>query len=148
MKIHSGYFFFFVVCCFFLLPVFSKAQGGNHCAVRKSPFRVSMEAGKKIFTNQCQKCHQADSLKSSYFNLTLNGKGTSIENMKLIEVMVKGHTTGTAINEKTTQNTMPAFPDMKDQEIADVLTYIKNSFGNKASSVKVSEVKSARVMLN
>jgi mono/diheme cytochrome c family protein len=148
MKIHSGFFFFFVICCFFLLPVFSKAQDGNHCAVRKSPFRVSMEAGKKIFTNQCQSCHQADSMKSSYFNLTLNGKGASDENKKLIEVMIKGHAKGAVINVKTAQNTMPAFPDMKDQEIADVLTYIKNSFGNKASSVKVSEVKSARIMLN
>ena len=37
---------------------------------------------------------------------------------------------------------MPPNPGLSDQEIADVLTYIRNSFGNKASAVKVSEVKS------
>ena len=42
---------------------------------------------------------------------------------------------------------MPPNPEMSDQEIADVLTYIRNSFGNKASAVKVSEVKSARSKL-
>jgi mono/diheme cytochrome c family protein len=147
MKIYSRLFFFFVICWFFLLPVFSAAQDGNHCAVRKSPFRVSMEAGQKIFTNQCQSCHHADSMKSSYFNLTLNVKGNSSENRKLIEIMIKGQTTY-QVNEKTNQNTMPAFSDLKDQEIADVLTYIENSFGNKASLVKVSEVKSARSLLN
>ncbi len=39
---------------------------------------------------------------------------------------------------------MPPNPVIKDQEIADVLTYIRNSFGNKASTVKESEVKSVR----
>jgi len=38
---------------------------------------------------------------------------------------------------------MPPNSGLNDQEIADVLTYIRNSFGNKTSAVKVSEVKSA-----
>jgi hypothetical protein len=38
--------------------------------------------------------------------------------------------------------------EIKDQEIAGLLTYIRNSFGNKASAVKVSELKSARKKLN
>jgi len=42
---------------------------------------------------------------------------------------------------------MPANSALKDQEIADVLTFIRNSFGNKASSVKVTDVKSARKKL-
>jgi hypothetical protein len=33
---------------------------------------------------------------------------------------------------------------MSDSEIANVLTYIRNSFGNKSSTVKISEVKSLR----
>jgi mono/diheme cytochrome c family protein len=36
---------------------------------------------------------------------------------------------------------------LNDQEIADVLTYVRNSFGNKASLVTVAEVKALRTKL-
>ena len=35
--------------------------------------------------------------------------------------------------------------DLTDQQIADVLTYVRNSFGNKASAVTPTEVKQARL---
>jgi len=39
---------------------------------------------------------------------------------------------------------MPAFDYLTDQQIADVLTYVRNSFGNKATAVKATEVKAVR----
>jgi mono/diheme cytochrome c family protein len=39
---------------------------------------------------------------------------------------------------------MPAMPHLTDTEIADVLTYIRASFGNKASAVTSAEVKAVR----
>ena len=36
---------------------------------------------------------------------------------------------------------------LKDQEIADVLTYVRSSFGNKASAVSAGEVKAQRAAL-
>jgi len=33
---------------------------------------------------------------------------------------------------------------MNDQQIADVLTYIRNNFGNKASQIKEADVKAVR----
>jgi mono/diheme cytochrome c family protein len=36
---------------------------------------------------------------------------------------------------------------LTDQEIADVLTYVRNSFGNKASAVSASEVKSVKAKI-
>jgi mono/diheme cytochrome c family protein len=39
---------------------------------------------------------------------------------------------------------MPAFNALTDQQIADVLTYVRNSFGNKASAVAPAEVKAIR----
>ena len=46
--------------------------------------------------------------------------------------MIKGLDTHEEIDGVKYQNVMPPHPEMKDQEIADVLTYIRNSFGNKA----------------
>jgi mono/diheme cytochrome c family protein len=39
---------------------------------------------------------------------------------------------------------MPPLKTLTDQQIADVLTYVRNSFGNKASTVTPAEVKSVR----
>ena len=40
---------------------------------------------------------------------------------------------------------MPPQGDLlNDQQIADVLTYVRNSFGNKASAVTPAEVRAAR----
>jgi nitrite reductase (NO-forming) len=34
--------------------------------------------------------------------------------------------------------------DLTDQEVSDVLNYVRNSFGNKGDAVKPEEVKAAR----
>jgi mono/diheme cytochrome c family protein len=149
MKIKTTSFFSFIIYCLVSVPAFLNAQGnhqGNHCAVQKSPYRLSMDSGKKIYVVQCLSCHQPDGLGSSNKNPPLNGKGVSGDKEKLIEIVIKGQT-NEEINGMTYQKGMPPNPEMKDQEIADVLTYIRNSFGNKAPSVKVSEVKSARTKL-
>jgi mono/diheme cytochrome c family protein len=39
---------------------------------------------------------------------------------------------------------MPSQAHLTDQQIADVLTYIRNSFGNKASVVTPAEVRAVR----
>ena len=36
---------------------------------------------------------------------------------------------------------------LKDQEVADVLNYVRNNFGNKASGVSAAEVKTVRATL-
>jgi mono/diheme cytochrome c family protein len=39
---------------------------------------------------------------------------------------------------------MPAFPVLSDKELADVATYIRNSWGNHAEPVSASDVRSLR----
>lgn len=107
-------------------------------------FKASMVKGKEIYERVCIACHQADAAgvprmipplvktkwvlgdKKTFVKIVLNGlQGGEIE-----------------INGDTFSNPMPAQGDlMTDQEIADVITYVRNSFGNKASPVKAAEVK-------
>jgi len=45
--------------------------------------------------------------------------------------------------------TMPSFAwKLTDQEVADVSTFIRNSWGNQAAAVSVSDVRAARKKLN
>jgi mono/diheme cytochrome c family protein len=132
---------FYMAC----LPALLNAQ--NNHAVKKSPYQLSLDSGKKVYSVQCLTCHQADGLGVQNMNPPLTGKAISGDKKKLIDIVIKGLATHEEIDGETYQNVMPAHPEMKDQTIADVLTYIRNSFGNKASPVKLSEVKSARISL-
>ncbi len=63
---------------------------------------------------------------------------------KLIAWVLSGSTENIPIDGKYYSNNMAPQANLKDQEIADVLTYIRNSFGNKAGAVTAVEVKAVR----
>jgi len=63
---------------------------------------------------------------------------------RIIKVVLNGFTQNVDIDGESYSNNMPPQNFLKDQEIADVLTYVRNSFGNKAAAVKVAEVKAVR----
>jgi mono/diheme cytochrome c family protein len=61
----------------------------------------------------------------------------------LIKIVLNGMQ-GVAIGDDEYHGVMAPHPDLTDQEIADVLTYVRNSFGNKASAVAAAQVKLVR----
>jgi hypothetical protein len=63
---------------------------------------------------------------------------------ELIKIILKGYDKPTKINGESYQNIMPPHAWLADQQIADVLTYIRKSWGNKADAVKVEEVTKTR----
>jgi mono/diheme cytochrome c family protein len=151
MKINFALFVstpIFILISFPAVLIAQSGRVGNHCAIQKSPFRVSMDSGKVVYSKQCLSCHQTDGSGFANVNPPLIGNVVTGDKTKLIGIIINGQNTHDEIHGKVYQNTMPANSEIKDQEIADVLTFIRNSFGNKASSVKVSEIKSARKKLN
>jgi len=58
--------------------------------------------------------------------------------------VLKGLSEKIEINGRSFQNAMPAIPNLSDQEVADVLTFVRSNFGNKADAVTVDEVKKVR----
>lgn len=62
----------------------------------------------------------------------------------LIKIILNG-LENVEIEGDTYTNKMPPLKSiLKDQQIADVLTYVRNSFGNKASAVSAADVKIVR----
>ena len=43
-------------------------------------------------------------------------------------------------------NVMPPLDFLTDDQVADVLTYVRNNFGNKESAIASEEVKASRAM--
>lgn len=100
-----------------------------------------MESGKKVYVKNCLVCHQADGGGVPGLNPPL-GKTDWVtgDKKRLINVILKGLNDPIEVNGEEYANPMPPMNFLSDQEIADVLTYIRSSFGNKASAVTASEV--------
>jgi mono/diheme cytochrome c family protein len=115
-------------------------------AVQEQPLpKGSMERGKKVYETYCLTCHQADGTGVPRLNPPLVKTSYVLGDKKrLIGIVLDGFDEQVEIEGEFYANVMAAQDYLKDQEIADVLTYVRNSFGNKASPVTEAEVKSAR----
>jgi len=101
--------------------------------------------GKKVYDMYCQACHQADGNGVPRLNPPLAGTVyVTGSKTRLIDIVLNGLTDPIEINGEEYNNPMAAHSFLTDQQIADVLTYIRNSFGNKAGTVSVAEVKKKR----
>lgn len=105
----------------------------------------SIIAGKKVFVKYCISCHQADGSGVPNMNPPLIQTSFVLgDKEKLIKIVLNG-LKNLDIDDQSYNNPMPALGTvLKDQQIADVLTYVRNSFGNKASGITAEEVKTVR----
>ncbi len=111
----------------------------------KAAMQASMGRGKQVYLEQCLACHQADAGGVQNMNPPLiKTKWILGDKTTLVQVVLKGMTGEVDIEGETYHNVMAPHNDLTDQQIADVLTYVRNNFGNKASAVTAAEVKTIR----
>ena len=116
-----------------------------HAVSTSTGLKMSIERGKKVYTSQCLACHQADGGGVPNMNPPLiKTKWVLGDKKKLITVVLKGMNDPIEIDDEEFHNPMPPHTNLTDQEIADVLTFVRNNFGNKASVVTAAEVKAVR----
>ena len=108
----------------------------------------SKTRGKALYETYCLTCHQEDGSGVPKLNPPLI-KTTWVtgDKKRLIKWVLSGTTDKVEIDGKTYDNNMPAQDYLKDQEIADVLTYVRSSFGNKSTAVTVADVKAVRATI-
>ena len=106
----------------------------------------SKTAGQKVFKKYCITCHMADGGGVPRMNPPLIQTSYVLGDKEdLIKIVLNGFDKKVEIKGETFTNKMPPLKTiLKDQQIADVLTYVRSSFGNKASAVTVAEVKAVR----
>jgi mono/diheme cytochrome c family protein len=110
--------------------------------------KKTMERGLAAYENNCLACHQVDGSGVPGLNPPLTKTKWVVGDKKtLIDILLKGMDTEIEVNGEVYNNVMPSNAHLSDQEIADVLTYVRNSFGNKASAVTVAEVKAQRKLI-
>jgi mono/diheme cytochrome c family protein len=139
-----------IVFALLLMPFFASAQTKKTAVKTKATPSAAMQAsaarGQEVYGSLCVACHQADGSGVPGLNppLTKNNWTEGPKN-RLIQMVLNGSQGKVEINGETYQNLMPAMAHLTDEQIADVLTYVRNSFGNKASAVTLAEVKTVRV---
>lgn len=111
--------------------------------------KLVMDNGKTVYTTRCLACHQVDGGGVPHLNAPLDGASAVVaaDKAKLIRIVLKGYSDRVEIDGEYYSNNMAPHSDLNDQQIADVLTYIRNSWSNKASAVSAAEVKALRAKL-
>ena len=109
-------------------------------------FAQNMANGKKVYETRCLVCHQADGGGVPNMNAPLDGSSNVVGNdiARLVKIIRNGYNERVALDGYYYSNAMTANPDLKDAAIADVLTYIRNSWSNKASVVTLAQVQKVK----
>ncbi len=119
------------------------AAKGKTAAPAAVPGAV-LARGKTVYTQNCLTCHMADGYGVDGMNPPLIKTSYVLgDKTRLTKIILNGMQ-GQDVEGEPYNNVMPAHAFLTDQQIADVLTYVRNSFGNKASAVQALEVKAVR----
>ncbi|WP_416441181.1 c-type cytochrome [Leeuwenhoekiella sp. A16] len=104
-----------------------------------------MEAGKTVYTQNCLVCHQSTGSGVPGLNPPLKDtKYVLGEKNQLISIVLDGSNEGLVVKGSTFANAMPPFASLSNEDIANVTSYIRNSFGNKAEPITPEEVETVR----
>lgn len=129
----------------------SELEAARSAAIAKDPRiaeltkEIQMERGKQIFMQTCFVCHQMEGqgipgqippLAKSDFLMA--------DKERSIRIVLQGLTGETVVNGKKYNGVMTPLNTLSDAEIANALTYVRNSFGNSGAAVSSDEVRRLR----
>ena len=96
--------------------------------------------GAAIYKQYCLTCHQVNGSGVPGLNPPLRGTDwVNGDKARLIGVLLNG-LQNAEVEGETYDNVMPAHDFLTDAQIADVLTFVRSNFGNKADAVLAEEV--------
>jgi len=106
---------------------------------------IQIEKGKGMYMQTCFACHQpnGEGLPGTFPPLA-KSDFLMANKERSIRGVLKGQSGEMVVNGKTYNNSMPELSALSDDQIADVLTYVRNSFGNSGDAVSVDEVRKVR----
>ncbi|MFY7653351.1 MAG: c-type cytochrome [Chitinophagaceae bacterium] len=108
---------------------------------------ASYDRGKVLYKMECMSCHQASGEGVAYINPAItNNAVVQGAKDKLINLVLNGIYSQTKDVQNGYTNNMPGHHYLSNQQIADLLTFLRQNFGNKAEPVFANEVASVRLI--
>jgi mono/diheme cytochrome c family protein len=103
-----------------------------------------IELGRRLFTSICAACHQPTGMgRPNMFPPLAGSDFLNADKNRAIQIVIFGRQGEVVVNGMKFNNNMPSFP-LSDQNVANVLTFVYNSFGNSGLEVTPEEVEILR----
>jgi mono/diheme cytochrome c family protein len=132
------------------IAVYLKSVPAAPDASPREPDPGAMKRGAAIYSDACAACHMEDGVGQPRIFAPL-GRNAMLQQANadgLSHLILAGARIGTSAA-RPTPLAMPSFAwTLTDREIADVATYVRNSWGNRASPVTEAQVRRMRGRLN
>ncbi len=107
--------------------------------------KESMQRGKKLYNVYCMACHMTNGDGMAGAFPPLAGSDYLMEDKKRsIKQILYGYSGPMVVNGITYNGNMDPFESLEDQQIADILNYIRNSWGNSSKIITAKQVKAER----
>ena len=104
-----------------------------------------IEAGKALFAGTCSTCHQANGEgMEGVFPPLAKSDYIKADPKRLPTIMLHGLTGAVKVNGKDYNSTMPPMSQLTDDEVANIATYVLNSWGNPGGRVTKAEAAAIR----
>ena len=123
----------FILLCAISVQSFSK----------KNTQVASINNGKNVYQTYCQSCHMEEGVGVEGAFPSLVKTGNLTDKNKLVKIVLQGMRGPIVVN-GVKYNSEMAGLSLTDQETADVINYIRNSWGNKAAMITVADVAAAK----
>jgi mono/diheme cytochrome c family protein len=105
--------------------------------------------GKRLFSQNCAVCHQGTGMGVAGQFPPLVGSewvvgGAWVGDNHLVKILLAGMQGPVQVKGNTYNNAMPPWAQLKDEQIASILTYIRSEWGNAAAPITADYVKTIR----
>ena len=128
---------FIIISAVFLIKIISDEKNISQ--------QADQLTGAQLYAKYCLTCHQADGngVRGQFPPLAGNSKitGPATDVIRIVLFGLEGLLT---VNERDYNQLMPAQGYLKDEQIANILSYVRNNWGNKAPPVTAGEVAKTR----
>ena len=105
-------------------------------------------AGRTAFMGTCAACHQASGLGlPGAFPPLAKSDFLMADKQRAIDLVLHGRSGPVTVNGTTFNSVMPPMSQLSDQDLANVLTFVRNSWGNKGERVRPEEMTKARAAM-
>ena len=111
---------------------------------QEDTLKQSMKRGEEVYNQYCASCHMPNGEGEEIICPPL-AKTTYLKDQKrAIGIVLNGQEGEITVNGKQYDVPMAAMDNLTDREVADVLNYVSNSWGNKYPMIKAAQVKAER----
>lgn len=125
----------------------SDAVAGTEGAADDGSPEASHARGMAVYQSVCATCHQPEGQGLGDIFPPLARRDPLPTKERVMRIVLEGLTGPVVVNGKTFDGVMPPLAHLTDRQIADVLTFVRSSFGNRGDAVREEEVALAREKL-